>query len=324
MKRTAAVCALAAIVAACGDGNPFTDGETTTTVTPTPTPTGPTGITIPASLASDLEGFTFVPDPTGGTLTVEGVFLDEDALNSTYVRKPGLDVPGYIAFTAQDDPLDQHATAYVQSLNGTRAGVVVTGGQFGTFNGGTAYARDGEFDRPDLTEDTGQVSYAGSYVGLTDIDGDGGDLQPIPGGTPTELIPGQAAVVTGEIFLNVDFADNTLKGSIYNRVLDPNDGLLPPGETVLRVGSLELDPAMINDDGTFLGNVVLDGDPTRQDRGDYGGIFGGVDSEAVAGAIYIQDHLIDGTTEEEEFGIFVLGRCGGPLEDAAICAIVDG
>ena len=315
MKRTVAFCALALGLSACGGGNPFAEEETTTGETDG-------GITIPASLAGDLDGFTFSPED-GGTLTVEGVFLDEDALNSIYVRKPNLDVPGYIAFAAQDDPLDQHATAYIQSLNGTRAGVVVTGGQFGTFNGGAAYARDGEFDRPELNEDTGQVSYAGSYIGLTNIDSDGNDLLPVPAGTADELLPGQSATVTGDIFINVDFSDNTLKGSIFNRSLDVDDDQLANG-SFLQVGSLELDPAIISDDGTFLGDVVLEGDPTRQDRGDYGGIFGGVDSEAVAGAIFIEDHLLEDTNVEQEYGIFVLGRCGGDLESAGICAIVDG
>ncbi|WP_299656586.1 thymidylate synthase [uncultured Tateyamaria sp.] len=332
MKRTAAVCALVALVAACGDGNPFTDnaedGDTTPT---TPTDPGAAGITIPASIASDLSGFTFVPDPSdpnGGTLTVEGVFLDEDLLDSAYSRAPALDVPGYIAFTAQDDPIDQHATAYVQSLNGTRAGVIVTGGQFGTFNGGAAYARDGDFDRPTLDEDTGQVSYAGTYVGVTNLDGDPTDLLPFPAGTDPALATGQAAVVTGEIFLNVDFSDNAVNGAIFNRNLDLNDddefGVMAPGETTLDVDTLQLDPSVIDEDGTFVGNIVLEGDTTRGDIGDYAGIFGGVDSEAVSGAIFVADHLLDGTTAEEEYGIFVLGRCGGPLESAAVCADVDG
>ena len=314
MKRTAAVCALALGLASCG-GNPF--GDTTTT----DPGDGSSGITIPESLASDLSGFTY--NPAAGTLTVEGVFLDSDNFAGSYVRNPALDVPGYLAFTVQDDPLDQHVTAYTQSINGTGAVVSVSGGQFGTFNGGTSYTRNGTFDPPDTGGgDTGLVTYAGNYVGVTDLPGDETDLLPVPPGVDPALLPGQAATVSGEIFINVDFNDNSLKGLIFNRQLDLNDALLAPGSGgTLAVGDLALDPGIIAADGTFTGDVRLDGD--EQDRGDYGGIFGGINSEAVAGSIYVADHLVEPGTDEEEFGIFVLGRCGGPEETAAVCAVVE-
>ncbi|WP_299553874.1 thymidylate synthase [uncultured Tateyamaria sp.] len=329
MKRIVAVCALTALVAACGNG-PRTD-EDETDAGGTPTDPGDSTITVPATIANDLSGFTFVPDPSdpsGGTLTVEGVFLDDDLPASTYQRRPGLDVPGYVAFTAQDDAIDQHTIALVQSLNGTRAGVIVTGGQFGTYNGGAAFARNGDFDRPPLTEETGQVSYAGTYVGVTNLEGDDTDLLPFPADRDPSTRPGQAAVVTGEVFLNVDFSDNAVNGVIFNRVLDLNDDdvfdVMAPGETTSDVGNLQLDPSTIDENGAFDGNIIAEGDTSRSDIGDYAGIFGGVDSEAVAGAIFVADHLLDGTSAEEEYGVFVLGRCGGPLESAAICADVDG
>ncbi len=312
MTRFYSGIAILALVAACGDGNPFsgtptdTDGDSTT---------GP----IPATLASDLDSFSY--NPTTGTLTVTGVSLDEDALETVYRRTPGLDVPGYVAFTAQDDPLDQHATAYVQDINGTRAGIVVTGGQFGTYNGGGAYAREGAYSPHVVTADSGQVTYAGNYVGLTNLPSDRTDIADVPPGTPDALVPDQSAKVTGKIFFNVDFADNTLKGAIYDRVLDVDDSLLPPGETVLAVGDIEFDPTTIDSDGTYFGNVRLRGDTT--DIGDYGGIFGGDESEVMAGVVFMEDHLVTTTTDEDEYGVWVLGKCGGPQATAAICADVD-
>ena len=320
MKRIASVCVLALGVAACGDGNPFssttTDGGTTTGGTGT-------GSGIPTTLTSDLGSFTF--NPSNQTLTVEGVFLDADNQDGVFVRKPSLDVPGYLAFTVQDDPLDQHVTAYVQEISGARAGVVVTGGQFSTFNGGTAYSSDDDFNPPVVNGDTGLVTYAGNYVGITNLDNDGGDLLPVPAGTPTEIIPGQAAVVTGDIFINVDFNDNSLKGSIFNRVLDANDNQLAGGATTLAVPSVDLLPTTIAEDGTFDGNVALTLDPNQTDTGDYGGIFGGSDAEVVAGSIFIEDHLIEGTNAEQEFGIFVLGQCGSAVETGGtLCTDVEG
>lgn len=302
-------------VSACGDGNPFS--ETTTTTTTTTTDGGTSG-GVPATLASDLGSFTF--NPSNETLTVEGVFLDADGVNGAFVRKPALDVPGYLAFTAQDDALDQHATAYVQDINGTRAGVVLTGGQFGTFNGGTAYARDGDFDPPVVGEDSGLVTYAGSYIGLTNIDNDGGDLLPVPAGTDATLVPGQAGTVTGTIFINVDFNDNSLKGSIIDRVLDADDDNLAPGTTTLSVPDIDLNPAVISSDGTFSGDVELTEDPNNNDVGDYGGIFGGDNAEVLAGSIVMTDHMIEGTNAEQEYGIFVLGVCGSAVATGgALC-----
>tara|TARA_R110000764_G_scaffold9998_7_gene31289 strand:- start:3648 stop:4589 length:942 start_codon:yes stop_codon:yes gene_type:complete len=312
MTRLYSGIAILALVAACGDGNPFSG-------TPTDTDGDSTTSPIPAVLASDLDSFTY--NPSDGTLTVTGVGLDEDALSSVYRRRPGLDVPGYVAFTAQDDPLDQHATAYVQDINGTRAGIVVTGGQFGTYSGGGAYARDGAYSPHVVTPESGEVTYAGDYVGLTNMSGDPTDLAAVPPGTPVELIPGQAAKVTGKIFFNVDFADNTLKGAVYDRVLDANDNQLPPGQTELIVGSLEFDPTTIDSDGTFFGDVRLNGE--TDPRGNYGGIFGGTESEVMAGVLFIEDHLVSNTTAEQEYGMWVIGKCGGPQQSAAICSDVD-
>ncbi|MEL7099626.1 MAG: thymidylate synthase [Pseudomonadota bacterium] len=311
MTRYYAGIAALALVAACGDGNPFT-GATTGDGTGTATE-------IPATLASDLQSFTY--DPAAGTLVVEGISRDEDPFEATFRRRPNLDVPGYVAFTAQDDPLDQHATAYVQDIGGTRAGVVVTGGQFTFYNAGGAYARDGAYDPPTVTGDTGLVSYAGDYVGLTNLSGDPTDLAAVTPGVDPGLLPGQSAKVTGKIFINVDFGDNDLSGLIYDRRLDANDTDLGGGATDLAVGDLALVPTTIDGNGEFFGDVELAGD--RTDRGDYGGIFGGTDANAVAGVIFIADHLVSNTQAEEEWGTFVLGKCGGPSATDAICAEVE-
>ncbi|ASM71608.1 MULTISPECIES: hypothetical protein [Roseobacteraceae] len=313
MTRLLSGIAVLALVAACGDGNPFSG-------TPTDTDGDTTSGAIPETLASDLDSFSY--NPTTGTLTVTGVGLDEDALESVYRRAPGLDVPGYVAFTAQDDPLDQHATAYVHDINGTRAGIVVTGGQFGTYNGGGAYARDGAYSPHVVTPDSGEVTYAGDYVGLTNLPSDRTDIAVVPPGTDDALIPAQSAKVTGKIFFNVDFSDNTLKGAIYDRELDLDDSLLPPGDTVLEVADIEFDPTTIDSDGTYFGDVRMRDGTT--DIGDYGGIFGGVESEAMAGVVFMEDHLVTSTTAENEYGVWVLGKCGGPEATAAICADVDG
>jgi len=75
-----------------------------------------------------------------------------------------------------------------------------------------------------------------------------------------------------------------------------------------------------------MGSVEQDG--VQQELGEYGGVVGGTDGESLAGAVFVDEHfgdnLVDSSgnsitiTGEDEYGIFVLGRCGGPLEDSSL------
>lgn len=308
MKRLG-ILAIALILSACGDTNPFTDGSG-----------GGTGdFVVPETIKGDLAKFSY--DPANGTLTVEGITLDEVPFTANYRRRAALDVPGYQAYTAQDDPLDRHVTAFVaQSGNGgaVRAGVVVTGGLFNRYFGGGYYERDGSYTPPTVTSTSGLVTYAGTYAGLTNVGGDGGDLAAVPAGTDGSLIPRQAAEVTGDIELNVDFADNSLEGSIYNRRL---------ADAALDLPTVILVATSIAEDGTFFGGTVeYQGDLTT-DIGDYGGIFGGPNAEGVGGIVRLTEW--DGPANplgienEEEYGVFVLNQCGTADATAANCAIVN-
>ncbi|MEX0282529.1 MAG: thymidylate synthase [Arenibacterium sp.] len=290
MKRFWIGVAAAFAVSACSGGNPFTE-ETDTE----------NGGLVPEIIAGDLEGITY--DPVAQTLVVRGVSLDDTPFESVYRRRPSLDRGGYEAYTAQDSSLDQHSTAYVRDINGTRAAVVVTGGQFENYFGGATYGRSGGFDPVDVTSTSGQVSYAGNYIGLTNLPGDGGDLLPVAPGTPTEIRPGQAGEVTGRVLVNADFADNVVQGGVFQRVYVDNPGT--------NLEDLAFEPSAIDPaTGSFTGNVTIN----LQERGTYGGIFGGTNAEAVAGALFVEDH-IDGIDDEEEYGIFVLTQCGTPGED---------
>lgn len=296
MKRFWTGLAVMAALSACGDGNPFTDGLATG---PGATPENPD---IPQDLVGDLAGVTYVPDgaaPGSGTLLVRGVALDGTPFETAYTRKPALDRGGYEAYTAQANGNSQHYTAYAKTFDGTSGTVVVSGGQFGYYFGGTTYSRSGNFDPPT----GGAVSYTGNYVGLLNIDGDGGDL--LPTTLPPAARSGQAAEVTGRVVVNADFTDNRIQGRVFDR--------LQEGATPLE--SLDFEPNAIADNGTFTGKVTQG---PGNDRGTYGGIFGGTDLSAVAGSLRVQDH-IDGVNNEEEYGLFVLGQCGSGNEDPSLC-----
>ena len=287
-------CALA-VLAACGDGNPFTGGATAPPTT-APVP----GITIPSNVQGNVAGFTY--DPTNQTLTVTALELDTDlvagadSLNGVYTRQPALDRPGYEAYRIQDTPTERHVTAYVRQIDDTRAGIFVTGGQFETYFGGGLYSRDGDFEPA-----TGKVQYGGHYVGLTNIRRNPpNDLDTITSPTPppAALQPGQAAEVTGIILITADFVDNTVEGGVSDRVL---------GGTGEALESIFLESTEIAANGSFSGNVQQN----LINRGNYGGIFGGTDSRVVAGSLFVQAHM-GNYTNEEEHGLFVLVQCGTP------------
>ncbi len=332
MKRYLAMLVLPAYLFGCSGSNPFTPE-----VTPVVAPVVPgvvtedTAVTVPAAVANDLTRLVY--DPVAMTLTVEGITLDELPFSAVYTRKAALDRPGYEAYTAQDDPLDRHSTAYVaQSRNegAVRAGVVVTGGPRNRFFGGGYFERDGDYTPPAVTPTTGLVTYAGDYLGLTNLRGDGGDLLAVPAGTPEELIPDQSAEITGDVVFQADFADNSVEGNIFNRVLVDTGTALP---------SIVLISTAIDANGTFTGTQIeydqtnFDGTPfpaenvVGSDIGDYAGVFGGTNASGVAGVLHLTqfdgpNDVALGTDAEEEYGVFVLDQCGQPVEDA-ICAGVN-
>ncbi|MEP6020759.1 MAG: thymidylate synthase [Paracoccaceae bacterium] len=325
MKRiTMTAAAVLLALGACGDGNPFTD----TTGGGTTTPPGSTTSDIPADIAGSVANVDF--DPAANTLSITGLLRDGNVVTQTYNRNAALDAAAgsgvYQAYTFQDDPLDEHTTVYVRRLGDVEGAVAVTGGQFQFFSGGVAYKRDGGFDpiEPDAANDRGLVTYAGEYIGLSDLNGPDTDLLPVPGGTSPSITPSQAAPVTGDVFINVEFGSNNVAGTVYNRVID-TDAL---GQVALP--DLILVPTDLSTDGSFAGTVQQAED--QQGVGDYGGIIGGPDSNVVAGGLFAEEHFgsntgtaLDTVTDEEEYGIFVLGRCGSALQDATAtdCASVD-
>ena len=319
ITMTAAAVLLA--LGACGDGNPFTD----TTGGGTTTPPGTTTSDIPENVAGSVASVDF--DPAANTLSISGLLRDGDVVTQTYNRNAALDEGVYQAYTFQDDPLDEHTTVFVRRLGDVEGAVAVTGGQFQFFSGGVAYKRDGGFDPivPDEAADRGLVTYAGEYIGLSDLNGPDTDLLPVPGGLPGTVTPSQAAPVTGRVFINVEFASNNLAGAVTNREID-TEALGP-----VALPDLILVPTDLSADGSFAGQVQESID--QSSVGDYGGVLGGTDSEALAGGLYATEHFgsntgtaLDAVTGEEEYGIFVLGRCGSALQDAsaaAECAVVD-
>lgn len=264
-------------------------------------------------MADDLNSVSY--DHASGVLLIDLAALDRtniDYPEVEYDRNPALDVPGYVAYSYQDDPLDRMSVAIVaESYDGAvQAVVAMDGGQFTKYFGGTYYGRNEDFTAP---SPDGLVSYAGTYAGISNLDAAGNELL-VPSGTPDPaILPSQPAQVAGEVFLNADFGDGSVNGAITNRTwvnLDPAAVALI-GSTLPNVFLI---PANITADGTFEGAVE---NAEQEALGTYGGIFGGDGATAVAGSIFIENYLED-IDNENEFGIFVLMQCGQP-GDAPVC-----
>lgn len=303
MKRTAAVCALALVVAACGDGNPFTTGGDTTTGG------GTASTDVPATILGDLSRISF--DAGSNTLTVTGLTQDGVPLVNNYRHIATSFAPGYETFTGQNDPLGRHATAFVASREGVQAGVVMTGGQFNKFFGGTFFERTGSYTAPTAPESRFDVTYYGNYAAGLNGPGPVTDLFPITQPLDPDVdVPTQTAYIRGLMFVNVDLNDMSVEGEIYDRTAVFGSGFGDLADIVLVDGTL-------TGDGTFSGNIEVDAsdpnpdaapNPVGNDIGDFAGVIGGPNGNAMAGGTFVEN-FSEALENETEYGVFVLDLC---------------
>lgn len=295
MIRSFLCMAALASLTACGGDNPF---DTTTD-------DGSSGgaTTIPETLAGNLKTISY--DASAKTVTAEIYALDSTPVDVVYSRDSSRDIGVYEAYTVQEDSLDRFFIAMVgESVDGSvQAGIVGDGGQFNRVLQGGYYKRTGGFDAPAIGTGpaAGQVSYAGDYAGITNIWNPSG-----PAGSDQSIQPGTPVMVSGQVFLNANFADLTVNGGIYDRQILLN--------TPVAVEDLALIVTDIATDGSFFGDVEVHGD-IDNDIGDYGGVFGGTDAAAVGGVITIADYT-EVFDNETETGFFVLTQCGMTGDDA--------
>jgi hypothetical protein len=268
------------------------------------------------------------------------------------VRRPALDAQyaGYQVYSVQDDPLDRHVTAlFLQSRNtaGVFAGIAYSGGPRNVVFQGGYYQRTGAYSAPDVPAgpdggaDRGLVTYAGNYVGLTNIDGLGGDLLPVDPGTAPNLVPSQSAHVTGRAVLLADFADNRVEGNVYDRNIYSAGLLAAYGTYPTRIPDLVLIATDLATDGSFAGDIEYDLiqpgiNPATGERyeatvrtviGGYGGILSGVNATSAAVVVNLTEWDGEsnqlGYRNELERGVFVIEQCGSPDENSPVCSQVD-
>lgn len=241
-------------------------------------------------------------DPDAGTLTVQ-IALDGNDILQEYIAAGTVD--GYARFVKQDDPLDRAFTGFAAESDdaGLNAVLVMDGGQFNRYFGGGVVQQVAYTAAP-----AGLASFAGDYVGLSNI----GSLLTTGNGADPSLVPEAATLITGDVFVNVDFGDRQVNGSIYDRVYDP-DGLAVDLQTIILTAT-EFDL-----DGQFAGTVEFQ---DLETVGTYEGALGGDEASAIAGAItlgegFLEDATVGGVATtlfddvegEAEFGLFLNERC---------------
>ncbi len=308
MRNSVAALAVLSLLAAC-DGNPLVKPEEEDVIEePDEGEEVADPTIVPDSVAGNLKAISYDAAAKRLFVTISGIDGTPEAAEYFRNSRAEAGLPaGFEVYTLQEDPLDRFFAGVIkESGDGTvRAATVSDGGQFGYFFGGTWFERDGEFDKPDIGNGPGQgqVSYAGDYVGLDNYSGPVPDL---PAGTDPAIQMQYPGRVLGDVFVNVNFSDMLLSGVIFNReALDnPSIGL----------SNVIISPTTITEDGTFLGDVQIGTD----DVGDIAGLFGGMDSAYMAGAVAFIP--LPDNPDSFENGVFVLTQCGMNGEDAALCS----
>ena len=286
----------ALVLSACGGGNPFgnaPDCRDNPFSAPKECPTGTTPGTgtgtgssteIPAALRGNLVGASY--NPSAGTLTA---IIDQLAAGQKTVvfnRTPSLDVPGYQAFTFQENGSTRVFIAQMAaSADGSMAAGVAGSGQFTEVLWGSGYVARTAFEAP---TNGGLGNLSSHYAGILNT----GVVVPGPG---APFDPSRPHRVQGEVLVNADFTNKKLEGGIRNRV---------NVDTATAMDDLFLQIGTIKDDGTFGGTVAYSDLSAART---YGGALGGKDGAAIAGAIEVKPLKTDGKLLER--GVFIGTKC---------------
>lgn len=324
MIRTLTALAAVLALASCGDGNPFT--TTTDDGTGGDDPTAGSG--VPTAIAGDLGSISF--DATNNTLVVRGLTQDGVPVANEYRRvvtsyAPNSEgvapfVNGFETFTAQNDPVGRHVTAFVASRDGVQAGVVMTGGQFNKFFGGSYFDRSGTYVAPTTPDSRLDVTYVGTYAAGLNLVGPVTDLLPVDATVDPDLDrPTQTAYIQGLVFVNVDLNDMSVEGEIRDRTAVGQNLAFPSGVGYTDLTDLVLVEGALLEDGTFSGNVERDQSDTPDnvvgvDIGDFAGVIGGPNGEFIAGGTRVEE-FDNNFTNEIEYGVFVLDLCTAASTD---------
>lgn len=219
-------------------------------------------------------------DPDTDTVIIVGAPYDDGNLEGVYTRDPALDLNGFRAYRNSPTGFSPYIAYWRVSPTGaTQAGVARNADYFDLGYGGTIYRRDATTTIPR----EGLASYTADYVGLVAFENAGGLER-----------------TRGDVRIEVDFADERMRGFVTNRVnVDTGEALL---EVVLNDATFE------NGHATGGTAVSRDGTGTTVESGTYQALFGGEDAAEVVGVFILSSTVerggITGLRAREE-AIFI-------------------
>lgn len=215
-------------------------------------------------------------DPGTDTLTINSLPFDDGDFEATYARSPAFDVNGFKAYMNDPASARRYIAYWGVTNNGAgsaSAGVVATGNYLNHGFSGATYGRDGTTPIPQ----SGVANFTGRYAGLLTYDGKGGIDR-----------------TSGDVTLDVDFADAKVEGGITNRVNIT---------TATAQNTLILATSTIKDGKITGGTASSWSGVTQIEDGTYEGIIGGIDGMEIAGIVVITDST--GAFPTKETGAFV-------------------
>jgi hypothetical protein len=283
MKRTAAVCALALGVVACGDGNPFnSDGDPPVVVPAVPVTTFLDG-------SSDLTANDIVFDAATDTLIINNIPFDDPQNIYERVTTEAFVGSGFDAYQSAPAPGSaelQYFAIFRRSDSGQSQVATTTSAEYIGFGfGGGGAERLGV--NPTLPR-TGVYTYNGEYGAVRTV------LNGVGSGDRVEY-------VTGNAQLAADFGDfddiGAVNGIVSNRILYDDTGAqigTVAGFISLANGEIDFDNGTIQSSTA----VELDGTGMQVATGNWQGLFAGPNGEEIAGVLFV-----DGASIREVGGI---------------------
>ena len=269
--------------------------------------------TCPADFicAGDIRSVTY--NSVDDELYLTGLPFDDDPTDGVYVFT-GITVNGFKIYENTNPAIFSRYLAMHRSTSG---GEITIG--LATIEGYQDFGYRGawlEIDSLASSIPTGDlVEYLGDYAGFMVFSGSG-----------------EQYVTEGDLTLQVDFTDSTLRGTIDNRrILDPGDSyneVFVPGTSADPDTSVDgtLPNLILNDtaitDGSFSGTVNSYDGPDTFESGTYQGYFGGADASVVGGIV---EAVAPGFSEGDEdtgniisldTGVFI-GECAGSITGCA-------
>lgn len=191
-----------------------------------------------------------LPDDSDDVLRITNAPFDEEERSATYVREPSLDRNGFLAFINDDPKQFDNYLAYYKATPGGEIAVGNVG-----MDGYQTYGYWGTYTQvfdPAGPDTSGLVRFDGGSAGHITFVGSG-----------------QLLHTWADVTLEVDFTDNRLKGSAYNR--EWRDPITGASGTLT---GLVMNDTVISG-GAFGGTAVSYDGPDPLESGNYTGAFAG-------------------------------------------------